>query len=90
MKRHQTRREKSVIVWSIPSLWGEEEILGAAPGSRDAWCRFWNAKLSTCVPENPVVVLLFFLPVMVYKAIKDTRLLLDSVRTHGPPLQKCV
>lgn len=56
MKRHQTRREKSVIVLSIPSLWGEEEeILGAAPGSGS-----WDAKLSTWVPENPVVVLSFF------------------------------
>lgn len=49
-----------MIVYSIPSLWGEEKILGAAPGSRDAWYGFRDAKLSMCVPENPVVVLLFF------------------------------
>lgn len=51
-----------MIVWSLPSLWGEEEILGAAPGARDAWCGSRDAKLLTWVPENPVVVLLFFPP----------------------------
>ena len=48
-----------MIVWSISGHGGEEEMLDGAPGSGDAWYGCRDAKLSVCVPENPVVFLFF-------------------------------
>lgn len=60
MKRHQTRRERSVIIWSISGHGGEEDILNVASGSGDVQYGCRDAKLCVCVPENPVVFFSFY------------------------------
>lgn len=62
MKRHQTTREKSVIVWNISGHGGEEETLDGAPSLGDVWYGCRDAKLSLCVCQKTQLFSFYFPP----------------------------
>lgn len=65
---------------------GEEDTLDGAAGSGDAWYGCQDVKLCVCTcARNPTCFSFHFPPLIIYKAIKGTRLLLDLGMSARPP-----